>query len=319
MGGIKLDSRFKDKDSGFMGYTHAMSALAIGTLLILLYPKMTAIHGLIGYESHLPLAVVIPFIFVITGAVGFNDLDSVSSRVKNDLGALGGGLSTFFRWSSTVIQSTIRTKRDPKPGEVDPHRGFWHTIEGALLVSLTVFLLTSIPIKIPFDLSFKISSFASVNIVSFGDLFSIFIMYLCVHLTFSNLGKNLFSKWRKALRGKVLSTGFSVLVTIVIFVTGDIELMWLGFLLGMFIHSAFGDAWTTSGAPVSMLYGFLVHGKVWWKIRMTSMKTGGAVENYVVLPLFTLSSIINIALIAYGTGLSAKIFQALGMPIGLSI
>jgi len=283
-----LKDKEKNKDRAFMGYTHALSGVAVSLALIAFFP---------GFLSEILLTssawVFVQFVIATTGAAMLPDLDNSASRAKSDLGPFGIILSSVFRTTSVIAQTTIRTKRDSD--EPNPHRGLWHTIPAALFLGFLVYLGTQIggEINIPF-----------LGVQSWGVLFALLITFVLTHLTLSTLAKEFMDKVKKSnITGEFVAIAVSLSISLLLFamLPKDIDFWWLGISVafGMIVH-LLGDLNTTSGVPLLMPISAFTHGKVWWTFRLTKMKAGGSAEKMLVLPLLTVIIIVSFVKITIG-------------------
>lgn len=275
-------------DKAFMGYTHALSGVAVAMALIAFLPELL---GQILMTTS--VWVFVQFVFATTGAAMIPDLDNSQSRAKNDLGPFGVVLSAVFRTSSAIIQTTIRTKRDdPEP---NPHRGFWHTIPAALLLGFLVYLGTRMGGEISVPL---------LGTTTWGTLFALFITFVLMHLTLSTLAKEFMDKVKKSnATGEIIAIAISLILSTILFINlpTDIDFWWLGVSVafGMFVHIV-GDLNTTSGVPILFPASALIKGKFWWTTRLTKMKAGGAAEKMLVVPLLTIIIVVSFVKIVLG-------------------
>lgn len=282
----KIDK--KPNDKAFMGYTHALSGVAVAMALIAFFPDFLS-QILMTTSAW----VFIQFIFATTGAAMIPDLDNSASRAKSDLGPFGVILSTVFRTTSAIIQTTIRTKRDdPEP---NPHRGFWHTIPAALLLGFLVYLGTRMGGEISVPL---------LGTITWGTLFALFITFVLMHLTLSTLAKEFMDKVKKSnATGEIVAIAISLILSVILFVNlpTDIDFWWLGVSVafGMFVHLFF-DGFTTAGVALGFPLTAITHGKFWWTFRFTKMKAGGVAEKMLVVPLFTVIIVISFVKIVLG-------------------
>lgn len=279
-----------DSSSGFMGYTHALSAFAVVLAVLAFAPQV--FKGVIDVKS---IPVVLMFVFTAVGASMVPDLDNTASRAKSDLGFFGVLLSGVFRVSSSVIQTTIRTKRDdPEP---NPHRGFWHTIPAALLLGGLVVLGTNVKGHLTLPFAEKIT---------WGDVIGLVVVFLMVHLTLSSIGKGVMDKIKKSNAiGEFIALGISIVITYSLFVLipGDLSLWWLGVAVagGMLIHIV-GDTFTTAGTPILFPLSAVVKGKFWWTTRFLKIKAGGAFENIIFVPAFSIIIVVSLIKIFVSSG-----------------
>lgn len=285
----EIISKKEKSDKAFMGYTHALSGIAVTLALIAFFPDFLTEILLTGSAW-----VFVQFILATTGAAMIPDLDNSRSRAKSDLGPFGVILSTVFRTTSAIIQTTIRTKKDdPEP---NPHRGFWHTIVAALLLGFLVYLGTRMggEINIPFMDEKQ----------TWGTVFALFITFILTHLTLSTLAKEFMDKVKKSNAiGELVAVGISLALSITLFamLPEGIDFWWLGVsvALGMIIHDI-GDCFTTSGNVLLFPASAFLRGKFWWTTRFTSMKAGGAAENMLITPIFIIIIVISLGKIILG-------------------
>ncbi len=271
-------------DKAFMGTTHALSGFAVFLALVAFAP---AIAEWAGFTSP---AIIVLAAVVVAGAALIPDLDNTTSTAKNSLGLLGEGLSIVFRGSATAIQTVVRGPRDD--ANVDPHRGFWHTIPASIILGVLVWLLTAIqaPVFIPF-----------IGDVTFGWIGAVVVAFICIHMAFAGLfGKII----KKVIRG---SAGFESALTLATsvavlalfwFIPRDENFWWLSIAvaMGAILH-ILGDAFTTAGVPLT--FPIPVKGKLWWKTRFLPIKAGGTVENYVFMPAFALITVGSVFFILF--------------------
>lgn len=269
------------RDFGFMGVTHALSVLGAALMIIAFAPDF--VSKVLATNSS---AILVMFVLASIGAGNLPDLDNTQSRAKNDLGPFGAVLSGIFRTTSTILQTTVRTKRDnPDP---NPHRGAWHTIPAAVGLGLLVWFGTKIPgeVSVPF-----------FGEMTWGAIFGVFIAFVLTHLTLSTLAKKSLDKIRKSNAvGELIAVFVSLITTLIIlkFIPVGADFWWLGVAVafGMTIH-ILGDCFTTAGAPVFFPLSALIWGKFWWTTRFLPIKAGGPFEKYAFVPLFTLMSIVG--------------------------
>lgn len=279
-------------DSGFMGYTHALSAIAVSLVFIAFAPDL--LSKILLTSGAMSVWVLMQFAITMTGAAMIPDLDNSTSRAKNDLGIFGVILSSIFRATSVIVQTTVRTKRDD--AEPNPHRGFWHTIPAALILGFGAYLLTRIHsgnISVPF--------YGEAN---WGTLSALIITFLLTHLTLSTLAKEFMDKIKKsAVVGEIVAFVITLSLTLLLFVNlpKDVDFWWLGvsIALGMFVH-ILGDCFTTAGCPIFFPLTGFIKGKFWWTTRFTHMKAGGAAEKMLVIPLCVIAIVVALGKIVLG-------------------
>ena len=114
-----IKNRIKS-DDGFLGDTHAMSAVA-GFLLLVLFAKDYFLNQ--GFTDNVIVLLIASF--VVAGAALIPDLDNTKSTAMSVLGPVGNLLSTAMRSIATAIFYITRSRYDDKVA--NPHRGFWHT------------------------------------------------------------------------------------------------------------------------------------------------------------------------------------------------
>jgi membrane-bound metal-dependent hydrolase YbcI (DUF457 family) len=269
-------------DSGFMGRTHATSALAALMAVVAFLPiEARHILGVTGFFLIFLAAVN------IVGASLIPDLDNTSSTARNSLGIIGEILSTIIRSLSEFLQTTIRTSRDKK--DADPHRGAFHTIPAAALTGLLAWFATraSFPLHLPLMGNRTLGFFLAIVITS-----------IMLYLALSGLAKPLLKTLES--RGNVGDMAVLVLSFIISYflfrkVSSHTNFEWLGIaiFLGGAIH-IFGDCFTTSGAPILFPLSALLKGKFWWNTRFLPIKAGGAFENFVFVPFFVIVTVISL-------------------------
>ena len=275
-----------NNDHGFMGFTHALSGLAAMTAILAFAPKQLVSTLGTGNISVLILA----FLCTI-GATLIPDLDNTTSRAIKDLGIFGPILSHLFRWSSKILQTVIRTRRDdPDP---NPHRGAWHTPAIAAVASYGIYLLSSLTQTV---------SIPGLGHFTYGALFTWFMSSMLVLLTFSTLMKKQTDDIKKSsIFGAIIILLICMGITGALIVSsGSSDFRWLGISLfaGMFIH-ILGDAFTTYGAPLFFPLSAVLFGKFWWTTRFTKMQAGKNTEKFLVTGVLMLVIIVSLVRIAY--------------------
>ena len=256
-----LRTRNHCNDHGFMGFTHALSGLAAMAAILAFAP--TSLVSTLG-----------------TGSVAILTL-----------AFLGSVLSLFFRWSSKILQTVIRTRRDdPDP---NPHRGVWHTPFLAAVVSYLVYLATkaSSMVNVP-----------GVGKLTYGVLFAWFLSTVLVILTASTLLKKQTDKMKKTpIVGAVMLVALCAVGTgSLIISSGVTDFRWLGISLfaGMLIHDI-GDAFTTYGDPLFFPLSAILFGKFWWTTRFTKMEAGGDAEKWLVTGILMLVILVSVGHMAW--------------------
>ena len=270
--------RFGVERLGFMGVTHALSAVTVAGVAIGLFPR--AVTGLWDVPT---LALLVGFVASVAGWSMVPDLDNTSARAISDLGPVGRVLSFLFRESSSFVQGVTATKYDRRSNNFpDPHRGLWHTIVGALVMGGLVWLAVS-------------AAVGSVTVwgvnVGVGALAASLFVGVSFHLAVSSLFKRAADRVKRGLGflGDVVAFLLSLVAGFaVVWVGSGQSLVWVpvAAVVGMLIHDL-GDTCTTSGTP---LFAPLVkiRGKRWYSIRLSSIKAGGEVETHGIAPLLGL-------------------------------
>ena len=273
-------------ETGFMGMTHALSAVAVMTAILAFRPAW--LESMFGSRS--PVVFALMLLIVVAGAL-MPDLDNTDSSAKSALGIIGKAISWFMRTTAPIIQNIIHLPRDKDLDE--PHRGFYHTAVAAVLFGAMVTLFCSD--KIGFDVgSFHIG----------GKLAAIILAFIGVHIAMCTLA----GRFMRGLGTKVANGGMvDVVVTLITMVVTvglwyalpsgtDYTRMGVAFGLGWIIHEL-GDQFTTAGNPT--LWPIPIRGRMWWRIRFLKIKAGGLIENWVFTPVF-LAVIIYCAMIVIG-------------------
>lgn len=270
-------------DRGFMGPTHALSAVSL--FLLITWLASDLIFG--SLLNSKDLAVYITSLIVVIGAALMPDLDGIQSTSMSTLGLIGRLLSKFMRFTSLSIQNTFKTKFD-KPVS-DPHRGFWHTAIAAVLVGFLVSLLTRITTPVPIVIMSKT--------VTIGMIVTCMIVFISIQLTMSSLFNSYYKKIKKGNpMGKLIVVISSLLVSILMIVTlpESVNYKWVGYsvMIGWLIH-IFGDLFTVAGVPV--LFPLKRKGKRWWDYRFPfKIKAGGPIEYGIITPLLFIIAIVSL-------------------------
>lgn len=267
-------------DSGLMGPTHALSAVAISFLFTWIASEFM-FEKLLGSNNYI---VFIAAVIIIVGSSLMPDLDASQSTSINTLGPIGSGLSKMMRSTSSIIQSSIRSKNDS--AHPDPHRGFWHTILSGIMIGLITMSLTSVDVIV---FSFKDTE------VTIAMVIVIFIIYISIQLLMASLFKKFYKKTKGSIKGKLAMKSSSLIVSIalLILLPSELNYNWVGVAVafGWIVH-ILGDAMTVSGVP--LLFPFKYKGKRWWSFRLPlGIKAGGWIEMSILVPLFTIIAIIS--------------------------
>lgn len=267
-------------DSGLMGPTHALSAIAL-SLLIAWLASDFMFNKVLGSTD---VIVFMSALIIITGASLMPDLDAVQSTSINTLGIVGVILSKGMRAVSAAIQSILRSKSDA--ASPDPHRGFWHTFISAGLIGVLITSLTSIN-KDVFE-AFGKTFTVSMLIVTF-------IIYISLQLVMASLFKSFY----KRSKGSFLSSlGLQIVslisaLALLISLPPELSYKWVGAAvsIGWILH-LFGDMLTVAGVPV--LFPLKFKGKRWWNFRFPfGIKAGGFIEKAILIPIFVIILIVS--------------------------
>lgn len=255
-----------------MGPSHAMSAAAVWLTGTIAYTNITG--------NDVPLPVVAMSTAICAGAALWPDLDQHNSTVIKSFGIFGKGAHHVVNEASMVVYDATKTKYD---GDRDNgHRTLMHTTPMAILTGLLVSWLASL------GGTTEVLGKAFTN----GQLFSLFIMWIFMHLALGGLFEAQMRKTRKKYGPYAMLAGSGVftLITASMLPAGE-TYGWLGIAIGagMLIH-CLGDLVTKMGTP--SVWPFKVKGKRWYDVALPSfmrITTGGGVEK-VLLTGFTLIS-----------------------------
>lgn len=274
----KLARKRSRDERGFMGFTHALSAVAVILLWFVFFPG--TFRDLFSSDN---LTVLILLVLVVSGGALMPDLDNTQSSAKSALGPIGAALSAFMRTTSPMISTLIHGKYDK---DVDnAHRGFYHTALCAVLMGALAAFLCSEAIHVTLGP-------IEVN----GIFFALVLAFIAVDMALSVLAKPIMKKLKSA-GGGILGGVLGIIVSLVLvlalfyFLPKDMDYMavGIGYGVGWLIHDI-GDCFTTAGVP--LLFPLPIRGHLWWDIRFLKIKAGGVIENWVFIPLFTLTIII---------------------------
>lgn len=259
----------KDQDRALMGPAHAASAVGFFVFMFGFMPSV--FYMFMGEEA---IAIVLLTFSAVVAGVLIPDLDNSKSTVKSALGITGPPISAAFRESSRLIQTIVRTKRDESAP--NPHRGFWHTILGSVLLGFIVFAIANIPF------SFKLPI---IGEVSLGSVLAFLIMAECLDIAISGLAKDFSKKYKGVpIVGELLNIALSFIVVGVLFAAmPENNFQWLGFgvALGCIIH-IFGDALTKAGVPMFFPLPAFFKGKAWWNTRFAKFSADNEALNKII-------------------------------------
>lgn len=268
-----------------MGPTHAMSGAAFWLTASALGTSIAALN-----TSSLP--VILLGTAVCAGAALAPDIDSGRSTVVNSFGALGRIGYHLANGASVSVHSATRTKYDREVS--NGHRTLFHTLAMALLVGGLVSLGSSLP--------GTVEIFGKV--FPTGQLFSLIVMGLFLHLALAGLFEKQVKKYRKKFGPYVLMASSAAITIPIAFILPENEkYQWLGIAVGLgWMMHILGDAITKMGSPV--LWPLKIKGKRWYDVALPSflrITAGGRFEKAVLLPVLTV--ITSVALIWHIPGM----------------
>lgn len=267
-----------------MGPAHAISGAGVAVLVIgILFWFGNPLFALLFGTS---VSLIVLFVAVATGGALVPDLDNSRSTVRSSLGVVGVAGSAVFRSTSRIVQTVVRTKRDdPTP---DPHRGFWHTIVGALLLGFLAWLATLPTTEIPI-----------AGGIELGDALKFVITATMIHLCLAGVAKKSVKKLKDIpIVGEIAAFIVSIIVTgALLFISPDEPSIWLPVAIsfGCIMH-ILGDALTTAGVPIWFPLTGFVKGKFWWTTRFAKFKADNEDLNQTIY-------ILSIACMLAGIGL----------------
>lgn len=262
-------------EQGFMGMTHALSACALVLALIAFAPLfMEKVLGVwqISFVALLCLALI--------GGALMPDLDNTNSSANSALGFVGDGISAVMRATAPIVKNMLHTKYDK---DLDnPHRSFYHTGVSAILVGGLGAAMCAIPGMT-------------------GKICAMVLAFIGAHVALSTLLKGPLKKVAgksNKIIGTLLPLVFSLAVVATLWFTLPKTVPYweigVAFGLGWLVH-ILGDMCTTSGVPI--LWPVPIRGKMWYDVRLLKIKAGGAVENVLFIPLFTIIIIVSVVVI----------------------
>jgi len=249
-------------DDALMGPAHAATGVAAFLAVLAFGATFTAY-----FVTNSPTVgiIALSLLAFVAGAL-IPDFDNTSSTAKSAMGIFGEPITVLFRESSRLVQ-TIHTKADAKSRAKSHdylHRGFWHSLMGAVALALVVNLATSNPIVTAFKLPLGF-----IGIHNLGALIAAIICLAAMHIALSGLNIG-------ALKGgKHLNSMVTFIVSLVI--TGALfasipagQYTWIGYSMGAgaVVH-IIGDMFTKSGVP---LLAPIVprKGKLWYTYRVAT-------------------------------------------------
>lgn len=247
-----------------LGVSHATSGAAVGLAVAGYAPQLVGIEPSAG--------TIVTFAAVCAGAALLPDLDHPTSMATRRFAVASWLASHAIRPLSGLLYDLTRARRDTGKGT---HRGITHTAVGALVLGLAVNLASArwgVPVLV-------------------GTLF------VCLALAIKGLDALV-----PGPPSLVIAAGLTYGVEE--FVPGGTAgtAGWLGtaVTIGMVVHSA-GDAITETGAP--LLWPLPIRGRRWYPVgspRPLRMRTGGAVEAWLVAPALTVATFVLAMLVIPG-------------------
>lgn len=277
--------KLKD-ESGFMGRTHALSAVAFYLLLAGMFP--TFIFDKILQTQNLLMFVA--SIFIVAGAVSIPDFDSVKSTAISTLGVLGELISSLMRSFAVMMFFTLKTKKDGN--EANPHRGFWHTLIAVIFVFFIVLISVS---------SEKITTLPYLNKdVTIGFLFACFWIFISIKLALAGLFAKYIKKLKKGFIAKVILNLFTlgISLSVLFLAPSTLNYEWIAYCIALgYLFHLFGDMLTVSGDP--FLWPIKIEGKRWYNIRLLTIRAGGTTELMIFTPIFLIVIIMSLVKVVY--------------------
>lgn len=272
--------RIKSEDEGgFMGLTHALSAVAVVMALFAFAPK--TFEAIFNATSAPVLTLLV---LVIAGGALMPDLDNTNSSAESSMGIIGSGLSEAMRATAPIFKNLIHSKYDK---DLDnPHRGFYHTaVCSVLMGGLAAFLCSPV-------INIGVGSFHIT-----GMLFALIFAFIAVNMSLSVLAKPIMKKMKSAagLFGAVVPLLIAAIVVGILFYMlpkdTNYTMIGIGYGIGWLVH-CIGDCFTTAGCPV--IAPLPIKGHMWYNIRFFKIKAGGLIENWVFIPLFLVIIVLSL-------------------------
>lgn len=248
-----------------MGVSHATSGAVLGLVVAGYYPALVG-----GPEPS--AGSVLTYAAVCAGAALLPDLDHPSSTATRRFEVFEWLSAYFVRPFSGLVFRLTKARRDTGKGT---HRGFTHTILGAILLGLLL-------------------NWASAR---WGTPVLVGILFVCIALAIKGLD-HLVPGPPSLVIAAMLTFGVEH------FVPGGTAgtAGWLGtaVTLGMIIHMV-GDAITEAGAP--LLWPLPIRQRRWYPVgspRPLRFRAGGKVETMFVAPVLTVAAMVLFALVVPG-------------------
>jgi membrane-bound metal-dependent hydrolase YbcI (DUF457 family) len=247
-----------------LGVSHATSGAVVGLAVAGYAPHVVGVEPSAG--------TVVTFAAVCAGAALLPDLDHPRSIATRRFAVASWLASHAVRPLSALLYDLTRGRRDTGKGT---HRGITHTVLGALLLGVLI-------------------NFASAR---WGTPVLLGTLFVCLALAIKGLDALV-----PGPPSLVIAAGLTYLVEDVVPGGTAGTAGWLGsaVTIGMVVHSL-GDAITESGAP--LLWPLPIRQRRWYPVgspRPLRMRTGGAVEAWVVVPVLTVATFVLAALVVPG-------------------
>lgn len=273
-----------ESDDGFMGRTHALSAVALILAVFAFIPSIiTKLSD--GSNTQSAFAMIALITLVSAGGALIPDLDNTNSSAESQLGIFGTMLSAFMRATAPLVKVALHTKYDKNLDNA--HRGFYHTgLCAVLMGALFAFLCSPV-------INFKVGP-----VTCNGRTVALILAFISTDLALSTIIGAIW-KSKKTLDMIIsLSMSFGIAWLLLSIMPAHVPYTLIGLLFGlsMLIHDL-GDCFTTQGAPI--LFPLPIRGKMWYDVRFLKIKAGGLIENYVFMPLFIVIIIISLLLIVF--------------------
>ncbi|MGI5130208.1 metal-dependent hydrolase [Pseudonocardia sp. CA-107938] len=247
-----------------LGVSHAMSGAAVGLAVAGYAPLTVGITPSAG--------TVVTFAAVCAGAALLPDLDHPASVASRRFSVASWLASHVVRPLSALVYDLTRGRRDTGRGT---HRGLTHTVLGAVALGVGINLASA----------------------RWGTPVLVGTLFVCLALAIKGLDDLV-----PGPPSLVIAAGLTLGVEE--YVPGGTAgtAGWLGtaVAIGMVVHSL-GDAITESGAP--LLWPLRIRRRSWYPVgspRPLRMRTGGAVEAWVVAPALTVAVLLLTALVVPG-------------------
>lgn len=277
---MNIKKRIQNED-GFMGPTHAVSAIAFYLLLALFFKDFLIS---LGISNSLPILVVSSI--VIAGAALIPDLDNTTSTAMSVLGIFGKLVSNVMRAIAEIVYSLTKSKYDDSNS--NPHRGFWHTILAGIILGIIIKLSLNLEMNLPI----KIFTIEKLN-----DLFAFVWVFFTIQLAMSALFNSFVKKSKNSILGKLSLSLLGIIISsVLIYFNNDYSWIPISISLGYIFH-IIGDAMTVKGVP--LLFPIPFKGKRWFNHRIMKIHAGSSLEKMFIFPLFVTIIIVCLGLLFF--------------------